>query len=69
MRPKGFASGKNRGGITIHMPQKWIIPSSVMSIFRKTRVNRILVKQCIGFITYCAAQCNQKQWILIIEGN
>ena len=39
---------------TIHMPQKWNL-SSVNCIFRKTRVNRILVKQCV---VDCAAQCN-----------
>ena len=33
--------------ITIHMPQKWSLSSSVKCIFRKTRANRILVKQCI----------------------
>ena len=46
--------------ITIHMPQKWILSSSVMRIFRKMRVNRIIVKQCIVFIANFDAQCNQK---------
>ena len=52
--------------ITIHMPQKWNL-SSVKCILRKTRANRILVKQCIVFIADCDAQCNQKLWIAIIE--
>ena len=30
--------------ITIHMPQKWILSSSLMCIIRKTRANRILVE-------------------------
>ena len=53
----------------LHLPQKWILSSSVMCIFRKTRANRILDKQCIVFIADCYAQCNQKVRILIIERN
>ena len=37
--------------------------------FRKTRANRILVKQCSGIIAHFDAQCNQKLRILIIERN
>ena len=55
--------------ITIHMPQKWILSSSVKCIFRKTRTNRILVKQCNVFIVNFDAQCNQKLRILVIERN
>ena len=55
--------------ITIHMPQKWNLSSSVKSIFSKTRVNRILVKKCIVFIANCDAQCNQELQIVIIERN
>ena len=35
--------------ITIHMPQKGKLSSSLKCIFRKTRANRILAKQCIVF--------------------
>ena len=55
--------------ITIHMPQKWSLSSSVMCIIRKTRTNRILVKQCNMFIMNCDAQCNQKLRIVVIERN
>ena len=51
------------------MPQKWILSSSVKCIFRKTRTNRILVKQCNVFIVNFDAQCNQKLRILVIERN
>ena len=53
--------------ITIHMPQKWNISSSVNCIFRKTRANRILVKQCTVFIMDCDVQCNEKLRVVIIE--
>ena len=46
--------------IRIHMPQKWILSSSVKRFFRKTRANHILVKQCSVFIAHFDAQCNQK---------
>ena len=36
--------------ITIRYGQEWNLSSSVKCIFRKTRANRILVKQCIVFI-------------------
>ena len=55
--------------ITIHMPQKWILSSSVKCIFRKTRTNRILVKLSSVFIVNFDAQCNQKLRILVIERN
>ena len=55
--------------ITIHMPQKWILSSTVMCIFHKTRANRILVKQCNVFIVSFDAQCNQKLRIVILERN
>ena len=48
------------------MPQKWSLSSSVMCIIRKTRTNRILVKQCNVFIVNCDAQYNQKLRILVI---
>ena len=51
------------------MLQKWNLLPSVKCIFRKTRANRILVKQCIVFIADCDAQCNQKMRIVIIERN
>ena len=51
---------RRRGrSIMIHMPQKWDLSSSVNCFFRKTRANRILVKQCIVFIGDCDAQGNQ----------
>ena len=49
------------------MPQKWILTSSVKCIFRKTRMNCILVKQCNVFIVNFDAQCNQKLRIVVIE--
>ena len=55
--------------ITIHMTQKWKLSSSVKCIFRKTRANRILVKQCSVFIVNFDAQCNQKMQIEVIERN
>ena len=55
--------------ITIHMPQMWNLSSSVKWIFRKTRTNRILVKQCNVFIVNFDAQCNQKLRILVIKRN
>ena len=55
--------------ITIHMPQKWNLSSSVKCIFCRTRENRILVKMCIVFIANCHAQWNQKLRIVIIERN
>ena len=64
---KEIQEDKNR--ITIHMPQKWILSSSVKCIFRKTRRNRILVKQSSVFIVNFDAQCNQKLRILVIERN
>ena len=54
---------------TIHMPQKWNLSSSEKCTFRKTRANRILVKQCIEFVADCDAQCNPKMQIVIIERN
>ena len=39
--------------ITIHMLQKWRLTSTVKCIFRKTRANRILVKQCIVYSVQC----------------
>ena len=50
-----------------YMPQKWILLSSVICIFRKTGANSILVEQCSVFIADCDAQCNQKVRIMIIE--
>ena len=55
--------------ITIHMAQKWTLSSSVQCIFRKTRANRFLVKQCSVFIVNFDAQCNQKLRIVVIECN
>ena len=55
--------------ITIHMPQKWTLSSSVKCIFRKTRTNRILVKQSSVLIVNFDAQCNQNLRILVIERN
>ena len=60
---------KKKNLITIHMPQKWNLSSSVKCIFRKTRTNRILVKQSSVFIVNFDAQCNQKLRILVIERN
>ena len=54
------APTKKTSVITIHMPQKWILSSSVKCLFRKTRTNRILVKQSSVFIVNFDAQCNQK---------
>ena len=54
---------------TMDMPQKWNLSSSVKCIFRETRANRILVKQCIVFIADCDAECNQKMRIVNIERN
>ena len=33
--------------ITIHMPQKWILSSSLKCFFRKTSANVILVRLCV----------------------
>ena len=63
-------TGKEKqAGITIHMPQKWNLSSSVKCIFCKTRANRILVKQCIVSIADCDAQCSQKVRIVVNECN
>ena len=51
------------------MPQKWILSSIVKCIFRKTRTNRILVKQSSVFIVNFDAQCNQKLRILVFNEN
>ena len=51
------------------MPQKGNLSSSVKSIFRETRANRILVKQCNVFIVKFDTQCNLKVWIVVIERN
>ena len=51
------------------MPQKWNLSSSVKCIFRKTRTNRILVKQCNVFLVNVDALCNQKLRIVVIERN
>ena len=48
------------------MPQKWNLSSSVKCIFRKTRENRILVKQCNVFIVNFDTQRNQKLRIVVI---
>ena len=53
--------------VTIHMPQKWNLSSSINCIFRETRANRILVKQFTVLIMDCDALCNQKLRIVIIE--
>ena len=55
-----FDREKTLKNITIHMPQKWILSSNVKCIFRETRANSILVKECIVFIADCDAQCDEK---------
>ena len=67
--PKPIFVSKSAICITIHMPQKWNLSSSVKCTFFKTRANRILVKKWIVFITNCDAQCNQKLRIVIFERN
>ena len=63
---KSFYIQEYSADITMHMPLYEMcriyilhLSSSVECIFRKTRANRIVVKQCIVFIADCDAQCNQ----------
>ena len=65
----GQNSFRSKSDITIHMPQKWNLSSSVKCIFRKTRANRILVKQYNVFIVNFDTPCNQKMRIVVIERN
>ena len=71
LRSDSFANCKDvdEEDITIQMPKKWNLSSSVKCIFCKKRANRFLVKKCIVFIANCDAQCNQKLRIVIIERN
>ena len=60
---------KRKNLITIHMPKQWNLSSSVKCIFSKTRMNRILVKQCNVFFVNFDAQSYQKLRIVVIKRN